>query len=389
MKNCLLSFFLCWISSVFLMLTLGAQPAEQLSVDPELRNLRQSCERLAATPGDEEALTALLEYAKNTNGIDRLRSRAMAGYALSSLFKGDTNLYVRARQSHARAYPDDQHLLRIDLKTCYVNCTECQGMGYITAVCPVCAGGNQCKACNGKGVRLQRKNLKGSHDAGIKCDVCGGSGRLPCNRCNGSGQIARRCQKCQGNPESFVTPAKVYDDFSLIVKGITKWISNEDVYYQHYQAAKSQVNIDARVAAFQELLATYSYREDKGEVEQLLAADLEVLKEQTKGEKELQEQERRAITLLRSLKDSPHPAAAIATLNEYLESHPESEHRLELQNLVNNMSAELHRQNIKRRNLYIFGGIILLIFAVSCVHINHYNYNVFSHHRNVEEKESE
>jgi len=389
MKNCLLSFILCWTSSVFLMPALGAQPAPVPSVDPDLRTLRQSCERLAATPGDEEALAALLTYAQKTNGIDRLRSRAMAGYALSSLFKGDTNLYVRARLSHARAYPDDQHLLRIDLKTCYISCEECGGVGSVTALCPVCAGRNQCKACGGTGVRLQRKNLKGLNEAGIKCAVCSGSGHLLCSTCSGSGQITRRCAKCKGSPERFVMPAKVSDDFTLLVTGITKWISNEEVFYQHYQAAKSQVNIDARVAAFQELLATYSYREDKSEVEQLLAADLELLKERAKGQQELLEQERREIALLRALKGSPNPAAAIATLNEYLESHPDSEHRLELQSMVNNMSADLKHQNAKRRNLFIFGGIILLIFAMSCVHINHYNYNVFSHHRNFEEKESE
>lgn len=91
-------------------------PVEGL--DPELSSLNKTCQVLIENPRDKEALQELLAYAKNTNGIDRLRSRAMAAYALSGLINGNTNLYVRARQSHARTYPDDKHLLRVNLSDC-------------------------------------------------------------------------------------------------------------------------------------------------------------------------------------------------------------------------------------------------------------------------------
>lgn len=389
MKNYLRNYFFILLSVALLTLTLTAQTEGEAAAASDLSALRETCELLAEQPRDEKALAALLAYAKNTNGIDRLRSRAMAGYALSSLFKGDTNLYERARLSHARTYPNDSHLLRIDLKTCYVRCEECQGQGTITSICPVCEGHTKCKACNGTGERLQRRNLKGSNDAGVKCSVCGGTGRLPCERCQGTGQIVSPCAKCKGKPESFVTPPKVIDDFTLIVKGITKWINNEDVFLQHLQAAKNRAAGVEKVAALKELLANYSYREEKGEVEALLATEQAALQEQTKAARESLEREQREIVLLRGLKGSPNLAASIATLNEYLEKHPDSEHRLELQSMVNYMSEELQRQNIKRRNIYIFGGIIVLILAASCIHINHYNYNVFSHNRETKEKENE
>ena len=370
---------------------LRAQSKSTPGVDPDLLALKRVCAVLADNPQDQDSLTALLDYAKNTNGVPRLRSRAMMGCALSALFKGNTNLYVRAQQSHARAYPDDAHLLHVDLSSCYVKCQECGGEGFLKIKCPACEGkgGGKCSACRGKGVRLQRKNLKGSRDAGIKCNVCGGTGRLLCKRCKGAGVIKRRCPKCKGNPVRFSTSPKVYQDFILIVKGITKWINNEDVFYRHYQLARGEENIDKRVAAFKELLANYSYREEKDEVDKLLAADLIVLKERAKGEKVLRDKELREIKLLRGLKDSKNLAASIMTLNEYLEGHPDSEYRLELQSMANNIRDDLKRRTVKRRNFYVFGTIILIILGVSCVHINHYNYNVFSHHKGMDGKEKE
>lgn len=388
MNKCLKSRLLTALAFVLPMLPLSAQPEAAPAAASDLPALRKTCEQLAEQPRDEAALAALLAYAKNTNNVDRLRSRAMAGYALSSLFTGNTNLYTSARNSHARAYPDDTHLLRIDLKTCYVSCKECQGRGSIASICPACEGNDKCKACNGTGERLQRKNLKGSRDTGIKCSVCGGTGQLVCQRCRGTGQLVSTCPTCKGMPEKFVTPTKVHDDFTLIMKGITKWINNEEVFSQSFQAAKAKASGTERVTALKELLANYSYREEKGEIEKLLAAELDVIQGQTKDMRELREREQREIALLRGLKGSPNVAASITTMNEYLEEHPDSEYRLELQSIVNHMRAELQRQNIKRRNLYVVGGIILLLFAASCIHINHYNYNIFSHQRE-REKESE
>lgn len=381
MKNYLRNYLLISLATVLIMLSLSAQTEAVPEATSDLSALKQTCELLAEQPRDEAALAALLAYAKNTNSVDRLRSRAMAGYALSSLFKGDTNLYISARSSHSRAYPDDAHLLRIDLQTCYVSCPECQGQGKVTIQCPICAGSDKCKACNGEGERLRRKNLKGLREAGVKCSVCKGTGRVICEMCRGTGQVERPCSNCKGKPDRFVTPTKVYDDFTLIVKGISKWISNEEVFSQSLAAAKSNASLAERVAALQQLLADYSYREDIGEVKRLLATEQALLQEQTRAMRELKEQEQREISQLRGLRSAPHLAASIATLNEYLKEHPDSEHCLELQSMVNHMTAELHRQNIKRRNLYIFGGIILLLFAVSCVHINHYSYNIFSPNR--------
>ncbi|MFA7172009.1 MAG: hypothetical protein WC340_01125 [Kiritimatiellia bacterium] len=381
MNKCLKNYLFASMSLVLLLLPLVAQSNAVPSTTSDLSALKKTCELLVEQPRDETALAALLAYAKGTNSVDRLRSRAMAGYALSTLFKGNTNLYISARNSHSRTYPDDAHLLRIDLQACYERCEECQGRGKVTNLCPACKGSDKCKACNGEGERLRRKNLKGSREAGVKCSVCKGTGRVVCEMCRGTGQIERPCSNCKGKPERFVTPTKVYNDFTLIVKGITKWINNEVVFSENLKIAKSKADLTERVAALQALVAKSSYREDIGDVETLLATEQAALQEQTKIMRELQEREQREISLLRGLRSSPNFAASIVTLNEYLEGHPDSEHRLELQSIVNHMTAELHKQRIKRRNLYVFGGIIILLLAASCIHINHYNYNIFSPHK--------
>ena len=350
--------------------------------ESELLDLKKACVVLEKEPRDEEGLKELLVYAKSTNGIDRLRSRAMAAYALSALFSGNTNLYISVRQSHARAYPNDKHLLRADLDSCYVICQECDGQGFIKMKCPFCEKAGKCKACKGTGKRLSKRN--GSKRVVIKCPLCGGSGKTPCEKCKGTGFITRRCPKCRGNPVSFSATTKIYDDFALIVKGITKWINNEDIFYQLFEQAKNEKNMEKRVAALESLLATYSYREESTEVEKLLAVDRTVISKQEEKQKEQLAKQTRDLTMLRGLKNSDNQAAAIKTLNQYLEANPEAEHRLELQAMVNHMAEELKRKTIKRRSLYIFGGLFLLICAMSCIRINHYNYNVFSRNRDDE-----
>ncbi len=337
-------------------------------VDAGLIALRQSCDTLAANPRDQEALAALLAYARNTNGIDRLRSRSMAAYALTGLMQADTNLYVTARDAHARAYPADKHLLRITPQECYVACAHCAGEGFVMGPCPVCKGDNRCPECKGKGVVPEHQTLKGSRNParGVKCAACSGSGRVLCRRCGGKNLVPLRCPECKGNPLAFKTPPRVVEDFSLLVQGVSKWIANEEMFFSQLDAAKNMADPAKRIAALKSLIAAYGYRAEKAEMERLLTADEAALKERIERQKQEESSRERALTALRTLKESADPAAAAATIRKYLAENPESENRIELQGMIHALEVRGGRKTQKRTYLYGIGAILALLFGLSC-----------------------
>lgn len=349
-------------------------------LDPEVIQLREACQSLADNPNDKDSLKSLVDYAKNTNGIDRLRSRCMVAVALSSLFTGDTNLYFRARSSHARAYPEDKHLLRIDLKQCLVYCEECGGSGHTVSVCPACEGNKKviCPLCKGR--RVVKKG---------KCKRCNGAGRIVCRRCDGSGEIKVKCAACKGKPVTFKASRQVNEDFGLTLRGMVKWINKEEVFHRKFLAAKQIKDDQERIAAYQQLIESYSYRPEIKDARALLSVDTQKIKERRKAlERTRREAEDQEIKVLLGLRDSETPAAAAAVVNEYLDEHPDSGRVLELRALARELEDKAEKQIRRRRMFYIVGGVLVVLFGLSCINITHNRYNVFnSRARNTKEKD--
>ncbi len=362
--------------SVFSVRSLRAE-----ALDQSVLVLRSSCERLMDDPGDKDAIKTLFAYARNTNGVDRLRSRCMAGVALSALFTGNTNLYIRARNSHARNYPEDMHLLRINLKNCLISCKECKGKGYITKKCPVCQGKGiaVCPVCKGKGVRMKKLTLKGSKSVGkFPCGVCNETGKVACKRCGGSGEIKVKCKACKGKPFTFKISSQVHEDFGLIVRGIVKWVNNEEVFHKKYQVVKQLDDIGKRIAEYRKLIRTYSYRDEVVELENLLAADVKMLKEQNRIAREKESIAKQEVRSLLKLKDSETPFVAAAAIREYLVLHPDCKSKVELQTLVVQLEAKDKKKRRQRYMIYVLCGTFIFLFGLSCIHITHYKYDIFS-----------
>ncbi len=334
---------------------------------PELVTLREKCDVLAENPRDKVALSNLLAYARNTNGIERLRSRAMAAYALTALMNGNTNLYVRSRASHAAKYPAERHLLRVEPAECFLACEECRGEGFIMGVCPLCKGESKCPRCNGKGVLPMPKKLKGSRRAnqGVKCPVCGGSGRVVCKRCGGKGVAPIRCPKCKGKPYSFKTPQRVIDDFALLVTGISKWISNEEVFFNRLRDAQSERDPVQRAEALKALLAAYGYRPEMRKIRELLEASRADLTKVKTEKRENELQIKRDMIELRDLTETRHPAAAIREIRDYLEANPETQYRPELEMLIDDLAERIASQRSRRRLLVTAIAALLLLLIVS------------------------
>jgi hypothetical protein len=355
--------------ALLLMPPVGAAQTNQVEgIDAGLTALRKSCDTLAENPRDAEALAVLTAYAGSTNAIDRLRSRAMAAYALTGLMQSDTNLYVTARESHARAYPADKHLLRIAPQECYVACAVCAGEGFVMGPCPVCKGDTRCPECKGRGVLPEQKTLKGSRSntRGLKCSACSGSGRIVCRRCGGKNLAAMRCPECRGNPLEFKTPPKVVEDFALLVQGISKWIANEDIFFRQFAAAKTLSDPAKRIASLKSLIASYGYRAEKEEMERLLAADQAAVNASVELKQQDELSRMRDLITLRDLQQSADPAAAAATIRDYLTKNPETENRIELQRMMNALELKAARNARKRKYLYLAGGALAILFGLGC-----------------------
>lgn len=86
-------------------------------------------------------------------------------------------------------------------ETVWVNHTACNGTGYITVKVKV-----TCPKCNGRAYMIEREATT------VRCDSCGGSGRIKetcpecdgkrsyvCPDCKGYGNVREKCSRCNGN----------------------------------------------------------------------------------------------------------------------------------------------------------------------------------------------
>jgi len=372
------------VVSLILVSSLGYTITNEVEhLSPELTALKSACQVLANKPQNEESLDVLFQYAKDTNSVDRLRSRAMAAFALATLFKGDTNLFFRAQESHALKYPDDKNLLRVDLRSCYSVCEACQGKGRDFTDCSRCKGKGVCPTCRGKGFALARKNLHGTSETGLRCSVCKGSGKCP--SCDGAGKEIRRCPECKGRPAPFEVSQEIYQDFVTIIKGMSKWIDNEEVFYQRYQQAKDEQDLKKRKFLLSALIDDYTYRPEITDVKLLLATILEELREQSQVESANAEKARQELAVLKNLQKTENLSGAIITLNDYLTANPDTENRLELESILNQLVDKLKSQKRRRTLYYSLGGIFLLLFGLSCIQINQYKYTIFTRVKKLED----
>lgn len=80
-----------------------------------------------------------------------------------------------------------------------MNCTVCNGKGYID---------DTCQSCNGSG--------EGMHD-GLTCLMCHGSGvqTIECEACNGTGDPVRNCSVC-GEYEKYENTILVNGEYVCI-----------------------------------------------------------------------------------------------------------------------------------------------------------------------------
>lgn len=351
------------------------------NANPQAR-LGDACKTLLAEPLSQDGLQVLLDYSRSTSGIPQLKSRSMAVYALSALAKGDTNLFDRAQRSHAANFSADRGLVKVGLAACYRPCATCGGAGYIDreVTCSTCKGAGKCVSCNGTGkwqtesaidTRVSRQRKQSSVMACAKCD-----GTCRCPDCNGSTVSRHPCDTCKGVGSFFERPRALSENYQSLLSDMVAMIQGEESVAERIRQAMAETDINSRIRAFEKLLSEFHQRPEMHDIERLLLADKNVLKEDEKKRCEKARQIGNELSALRALSFSENTKASIITLREYLALNPDSPHKLEIQGLLNTCIMRLENKRARTRWIYIIGGLLSVLFGLSCIHINYYKYTL-------------
>jgi len=382
----------------------------------ESERLLTACSTLSVTPADTTALQVLLDYSRSTSSIPQLKSRAMAAFTLAALVQGDTNLFVRAQNSHASNFPNDRDLVSIRLESCFVPCKTCRGYGRVDQTCMACTGTRKCSICGGDG-RVLDKNMQGHRDNSMACTqcrgtgicpvcaaipfctACGGDGRLldkklhggpdnsiPCKQCGGTGvnpaarkgtdRFQKLCPACKGQRYFCTPPVTVLNDYRTILSEIRQILQDEAAIAMQIRQAKSEPVLEVRIRLLSQLLEKLHKRPEAGDLERLLLRDQQALDELKREQTAKTSQREQLLTTLRGLKTSDNPKAAVITLRDYLAVNQDSPDRIEVQAILNECLGKLEKQRKREKQLCWFGGILIVLFGLSCVHINYFKYTL-------------
>ncbi len=349
---------------------------------PSPERLKEAVQHLMNSPHDAGSLQTMLAYSRSAAAVPGIKSRTMAIYAWSALAKGDTNLFSRARESHAAHFPADKHFITIQLAACSDSCPKCAGTGFTESVnaCASCEGARICLACKGTGrwqiLTTYDSRVHGRQEASnMTCKPCGGNGR--CGTCGGVTTKRAKCDGCNGAGTLFEIPAaKITTATKSLLGDILSSLEADERLASRIRSAQAETNIVLRINLLASLKRDLQDRPEVQDIERLLFADQQQLAALRAAEQEKEQTVLRELSALRALKDPANPKAALATLSEYLASHPESQHKIEIQSLIDGVKAKLVRQQEHKRLAYWIGGLLVVLMALSCVNISFHRYTV-------------
>lgn len=131
-----------------------------------------------------------------------------------------------------------------------------------------------------------------------------------------------------------------------------------------------------RISAFQKIKADYPTYPEIDEVDQLLTNDQRAQKmhddalaaQQIKWDSDLND--------LKDYSESLDMESAIRKLRAYLAENPDCPHTLKIEILLSNCQAKLNSSRLQRKLLYTLGALLLVLFGLSCIHINYFKYTL-------------
>jgi len=171
-----------------------------------------------------------------------------------------------------------------------------------------------------------------------------------------------------GSQQMLKPKAAIRDNFNVIVAGIAALVQENARFAEQFSLAAKETDTDQRIALLKNLLQTFPHRTDLVPAQALLLETVKAraAREALRSEQEARALEERELAELRKLSTAKNINDAIATLNTYLNTHPNVAALLELQILRNELVVKKERNATNRKLLKgVFTLLgVLVFFAV-------------------------
>ena len=317
--------------------------------------LQQACVSLQRSPLATADLQTLIDVSHNVTNSPSLRGRAMAAYSLALLMQGNTNAFERAKQTLTSTFPEAAALITARRDDAFAICDACRGSGTQMMPCPACVGSGKCKACAGTG----KKNS-------VACPACNGKGT--CAMCSGKSKIEAVCPTCKGARQVFKPNERIRTNFNTLLTNIVVLCQENVRFNEQLSRASRETDTAKRVDLLKSLFQEFPNRTDLGLAKNLM--EQAVNTQNTQAELHLKKQqleksnlEVEALLKLRDADSLDDLNSAIATLSAYLNNHPGTPSKMELQTLLEELVAARNRKVLTRRMIFglisLFGVLVL------------------------------
>jgi len=347
----------------------AAQPTAasvQVQAQPTLTDatdaaIRDACATLSRNARDAKALGVIQAAAAESAMPAAMRGRAMVLCALPALQQMNTNQFDRMVQVLLATYPEEgATMLGLTEGDWLAACPACNGDGTKVATCPSCSGSGQCPSCKGA-----KKT-----PSGAACQACKGGGA--CGRCGGAKEIRPACLECKGTGKVVVLSANVSRRYGHVLAELGALASENVRFAEQSQKALATRDVKERLAALEEVIAAFPGRQDLGtlaaareEARGKIAEEL--AQRQAQDEHARMSQERDA--LFAAAVKLPHSSIPVLVrqIDAFIAQYPKSGYGIELELLKSKLQSRHTVYTNVWRGIYILGGLIAALFAVSLV----------------------
>jgi len=344
----------------------------------ELVSLRAACTNLLAKPLDEQSLQHLVTFSLNASNPVQLRSEALAVCVMSKLAKGETNLFTNGRNFHKANFPNDEKLLEFGAYT--ATCKTCGGTGTIETplFCKTCNNTGKCayKDCdNGKWITIRPgPNGHARETSPLSCPVCKGTGK--CQACGGVSVERKKCPTCNGSKEVFRRPLTLGKKYESLLSDMIATVTETLTVDERLKLALGQKDPENRARLLSGILHDFPNHPASEKIRHHLQETFDLMHEQANVKALAEKRHEDIMGLLRGQSASGDGKTVILALEEHLKSCTNCPNKVEIGILKGNCEKRIIASAERKRVLYIVGCLLILLFGVSCIHINFFKYTL-------------
>jgi len=178
------------------------------------------------------------------------------------------------------------------------------------------------------------------------------------------------------------------EDYRAILNEVLQHIEGEATLAEQIRSAMAEPVLEIRMRRLSQMREKLRERPEKAELERQLFLDTQLLQTRQNEQQARALQHERVLKNLRELKTSKNPKASIVTLREFLTANPDSPDRIEVQGILNECAAKLEIQREQKKRVYAVGVLLIVLFGISCVHINYFKYTLLPSYTTAAQRKS-